>query len=158
MKKILIPAICTALVMVSCKKETKVEEAAVDNTAEVEEIAKNADVDSAQVAQYNKDEVEMIEKSEVESVGKNVEEVENNPGVTLKNSQGENLKLVFDEEKNGNKYVTYTKGKDAPKKVGLLTAHEGKNVYGDDKITIEVSESGGKAVFMGADKKKVEYK
>ncbi len=100
----------------------------------------------------------MLDKSEQDAYNQDEEEmIENNPGVTLKNASGETMKLQFNEERNGNKYLTYTKGENALKRVGLLTGHEGKAVYGDDKITIEVTEDGGKAVFTGTDKKRVEY-
>ena len=144
MKNFWMPSMAVALLaLTSCNKEVKTTEETVDNTAEVEAIAENANVDSSDVAQYNADQEDMID---------------NNPGVTLKNAKGEDLKLQFSEEADGNKFLTYTKGNDAPKKVGLLTAHEGKEVYGDDKISVEVSESGNKAVFVGSDKVKVEYK
>lgn len=86
--------------------------------------------DTAAVAQYNKDEAEMLDKHET---------------ATYKSADGQSaVKISFIEKENGNKFLRFQKDGGETIELSLVTAHEGPEVYAnaDKKIQWESKESG----------------
>lgn len=149
MKKILVSALVVSIALVSCKKEEKVEEKKVETTTvqapTTPAVDSSADkkTEDAAVKQYNKDEAEMNDMARP---------------IELKSDTGEKLVVDYQEKPDGSRFLTYTKGTDKAVTVPIITGHDGKDAYGNDQVTLEVYDAGGKVVYTPKGGKAVTYK